>query len=613
MRNLFAHVDTKYEFNQNVCTVIFGENRDDDDSDNNGAGKSTIFEAIAIALTGKSLRDIDKEVFINRHSESCEVEMYLENTVLNSTLGIVRKFYRGGKSAKVEVYEDGEQNKQLVSVNDANARIIDLIGITRDDLLRYFIISQDNRYQFFTAGDAEKKEVLNRITNADMIKSILDKLSSDKKRLSADASGFQTDIDKYESKLEIYQEQRKEVFAKDNSDEISKKQKRIKELNDKIKESENSITDAEKRLVKLRSSDDYKLISNVSDVSELENRRKNIRNKIKQLESDEREAEQIIANLKRDLSGSVECPECGHEFIPKSNYDMSIDSMKETIKETELSLSDIKSQISVQNDKLKKVNEKISKSEKDSETASRAKSKERSIQREIEDYRGEIKSYQGRIKTLQSEIKDLKENTDSAKLIKDYDDKISAIEKEIAEKREQMTAVSNELAMVDYWIYYMGRAGFQTYLANRAVKIIEGITNSFLNRFHSSMTVEVNGFRVNKDGTVRDKIDVMAVYKGMYAQNFMGYSGGERSRIYLASILGIQHLINLSTNGKGLSLLLLDECLNNVDSRGVVNICNILNNLGVTILMITQNISNDVNINNKILVVREDEVARIEN
>ena len=73
IKNLFAHVDTKYEFKPGVCTVIFGENRDDEDAENNGAGKSTLFEGIAIALTGKSLRDIDKEVFINRYAEDCEV------------------------------------------------------------------------------------------------------------------------------------------------------------------------------------------------------------------------------------------------------------------------------------------------------------------------------------------------------------------------------------------------------------------------------------------------------------------------------------------------------------------------------------------------------------
>ena len=188
IKNLFAHTDTKYEFKPGVCTVIFGENRDDEDAENNGAGKSTLFEWIAIALTGKSLRDIDKEVFINRYSEDCEIDMLLDNRALKMNLRIIRKFYRGGKSSKVEVYENGKLNNQLVSVNEANSRIIDLLGVTRDDLLRYFIISQDNKYQFFTAGDVEKKEVLNRITNADMINPILEKLNTDKKDLASQIS-----------------------------------------------------------------------------------------------------------------------------------------------------------------------------------------------------------------------------------------------------------------------------------------------------------------------------------------------------------------------------------------------------------------------------------------
>jgi DNA repair exonuclease SbcCD ATPase subunit len=168
-QNLFAHVDSEYVFNQGVCTVIFGENRDDEDCENNGAGKSTMFEAISLALTGKSLRDIDKEIFINYDAEDCRIEFELNNDVIGKTLKIVRQFFRGGKSAKVEVWENDEQNKQITSVNEANQHIIDLIGISREDLLRYFVISQDNAYTFFKAGDVEKKEVLNRITSADMI------------------------------------------------------------------------------------------------------------------------------------------------------------------------------------------------------------------------------------------------------------------------------------------------------------------------------------------------------------------------------------------------------------------------------------------------------------
>ena len=611
IKNLFGHVDTKYEFKQGVCTVIFGENRDDDDSDNNGAGKSTIFEGIAIALTGKSLRDIDKEVFINRHSESCEVEFYLENATLNRTLGVIRKFFRGSKSTKVEVYEDGEQNTQLVSVNEANARVIDLIGVTRDDLLRYFIISQDNRYQFFTAGDSEKKEVLNRITNADMINPILEKLSNDKKRLSADSNDIGSKIGTYEGKLQFYREQRAEAIALDDNHEISEIEKQIKLNKDKIQFASAAVEEYTRKLESIKSSADYALIGNLPDVSELEEKRKKIRSKIKSLEEQESEAEQIIKDLKADISGAVECPECGHKFMPESNYDFTVKQAKKLIKETEESLESIRDLISKNKVRLGKVNKSIDEADQLEIKARRAKQNAKDAERDVEEEKKNIERFNKRITEIEREIDDIKKNSRSAKIVKQCDEKIKEVEQKIRDAKKKMSALTEELSMVEYWSYYMGKNGFATYLANRSVKIIEGITNSFLKKFRSSMAVEINGFKINKDGSVREKIDVLAVYKGKYAQNFMGYSGGERSRIFLASILGIQHLINLSAHGKGLDLLLLDESLGALDSRGVVNICNILNQLGVTVMIITQNVSNDVNISNEVLVVREDEVSKI--
>jgi len=611
LKNLWAHVNTKYEFKQGVCTVVFGENRDDDDTDNNGAGKSTIFEAVAISLTGKSLRDIDKEIFINRHSESCEIEFYLENKALKRTLGIIRRFYRGSKSAKVEVYEDGEQNTQLTSVNEANARIIELLGITREDLTRYFIISQDNRYQFFTAGDSEKKEVLNRITNADMINPIIEKLSSDKKSLMSRSNDLSVDVDKYEGKIEFFKEQKAEASAIDDNYEVSNREERIGHLKDKIAASERIIEEKKKELERHKKSDDYLLIDNIPDVAKLEEKRKKIRAKIKSLEEQESEAEHIIKHLNADLSGAVSCPSCGHNFMPESNYDLSVEEARDLIKDTESKVEEIRQIISEKKSKIQKIQNSIDEADAKSERARRAKNKANDIERDIQEEQANIKRANNRISELRAEISEIKKNSRSKKIIDQCNEKIAAAEKKLADARKKLSEVSEELSMVDYWIYYMGKNGFTTYLANRAISIIEGITNSFLKRFHSSMSVEINGFKINKDGSVRDKIDVLAVYKGKYAQNFMGYSGGERGRIYLASILGIQHLINLSTDGKGLDLLLLDESLGALDSKGVVNICNILNSFGVTTMMITQNVSSDVNISNKVLVVREDEISRI--
>ena len=91
----------------------------------------------------------------------------------------------------------------------------------------------------------------------------------------------------------------------------------------------------------------------------------------------------------------------------------------------------------------------------------------------------------------------------------------------------------------------------------------------------------------------------------------MGKSGGERDRLNLAVLLSIQHLINLSTDGRGINLLVLDETFGCIDSVGQEGIIKILENLGITILMITQNISSEFNNENRVVVVKENDVSRI--
>ena len=91
---------------------------------------------------------------------------------------------------------------------------------------------------------------------------------------------------------------------------------------------------------------------------------------------------------------------------------------------------------------------------------------------------------------------------------------------------------------------------------------------------------------------------------------FMAMSGGERGRIKLAGILAIQHLINMSLNGNGLNLLILDESLSGIDSEGTMEFVNILENIGSTILLITQNIEDSKIFKNVLTVEKKNGVSR---
>lgn len=594
IQDFFSHVDSEYSFHNDCCTLIVGDNKDR--GGNNGAGKTTLFEAISVALTGRSLRDIKKESFINDEAESCLVKLSLYNNVTKHELEITRQFFRGNKSSKIEIIEDGEINSTITSVNEADKRILELIGIGREDLLRYYIISQDNVYTFFTAADNEKKEILNRITSADLINPLLDELSNRKKNLEEKKNELSKELIALDSKKETLDEQLEELKSNIvSSEEILDIQNRIKKLEKRKQsylEDNNNIHDELKKL-------DGKNL----DIDKLESKLKKIKKSIEDKKNLKDENKKIIRSAEQDLGGAVVCPKCGENFIPESELNLSVEDTKKILKEAEQENKSIETALSKLLEQRKDIQTEIDKAEEIQDTIKRKK-------REIKSNDDEIQIIDKKIINRKKEIIELKKRKENNVAIKSIENKIDECERKSEEVQKQIMPLDEELNQVNYWIYYMGKNGFKTYLANKAVSVLEGTVNSYLDKFNSDLSVNINGFKILKDGSVREKIESFVLESGMNPKLFMAMSGGERGRIKLAGILAIQHLINMSLNGNGLNLLILDESLSGIDSEGTMEFVNILENIGSTILLITQNIEDSKIFKNVLTVEKKNGVSR---
>lgn len=606
-KNLFSHVDSSYEFKNNRCVVIFGDNRTDRSLENNGAGKTTLFEAICIALTNESLRNIKKDNFINREADSCFISFELHNPVLRKELIIQRTFFRGGKSVNVKIFENGIQNTQVTSVAEANKRVLELIGISREDLLRYYIISQDNHYTFFTASDTEKKEIMNRITSADMINPAIEELNNRKMIKQDELRLLSLETDKLSGKRETLAEQRLELLeAGNNDEEIAELEERISDTEDLLKKNKEEalVIDEEIAIVE-------KALSEITipDVSNLKAERKKKRTELDSFESELRELKRVKKNLKNELSDSIECPSCGHEFI-QSDLGLSVEDAERLLSETDKEISKVTKKIEDAEAKIKALTIKIEKAESIQERYDELEDKLNRLKRKRSNKKNEEQDLQKKIKRYEEQIVALKDEKKDNSAIKKIEAKIKECDDEISRYNEAMKPIEEELDLIKFWLFNMGKSGFMTYLANKSVKIIEGITNSYLRKFGVDISVLINGFTILKSGEVREKIDVFVSNDGMTSENFMAKSGGERGRVTLAGVLGIQHLINLSSNGGGLNLLVFDECFHGMDSRGQENIIKIFERMGVTILVITQNVSEGFNNENTLRVVKENGVSR---
>lgn len=610
INNLFSHKSSVYEFSQNKCTVIFGKNDTDRNLDNNGAGKSTLFEAICIALTNDSLRSLKKDSFINREEDDCKIVFDLYNPAMKMNLRILRQFFRSNKPAKVEIWENGKLNTQITSVNEANKRIIDLIGITREDLLRYFIISQDNKYTFFTASDAEKKEVMNRITSADMIKPVIDELDLRFKERDVKYKELNDGIRKLTDRVELLNEQKEELLANDNTaDELKKMDEKINGVNSEILSVKKSVKEREKIVADLEKDIELKSKQAV-DVTDLKSERKKIKQDIEDIDSEISENIRTEKKLKAELEDTIKCPECGHEFIQESELGLSIDEVNSLLGDVNKEIDKLKKKYEEKSKKLKDVIKKINVAEEINNEIDDLQSKKSSAERFIKIKKQEIADLDSRVSRLEKEKAEIKKRKKDDTVLTGIIQRIKDSEAEIKKLSAEIKPIEDEIDKIKFWQFYMGRSGFQTFLANQSIKIIEGITNSYLRKFGVDISVLINGFTVLKSGDVREKIDVFVLNDGVTAEQFIAKSGGERGRVMLAGVLGIQHLINLSTNGKGINLLCLDECFHGVDGKGQENIIKILEKMGITILMITQNVGESFNNENTLYVVKENGVSR---
>lgn len=601
--NLFAHKESVYDFKNNACTVIFGKNETDRGLENNGAGKTTLFEAICIALTNESLRAIKKDSFINRDEEECRIVFHLYNPVLKMKLRISRQFFRGNKSAKIEIWENDKLNKQVVSVNEANKRVLELIGISREDLLRYFIISQDNRYTFFTASDGEKKEIMNRITSADMINPVVEELDLRYKEKNAEYKEIDDEIGKLSDRKELLVEQREEVLANDNTEE------ELKELSEKITEAEEEVVEIDGNLKKwekaVKTREEQIQEITVEDTTQLKKDRKKLKEEMEELDSELSENKRTEKKLKAELEDTITCPKCSHEFIHESELDLSVEDTKSLLAEAQSEIKKQTKKYEVKETKLKNLNKKIKEAERAEELVGEIEEEKSGYERKIKNKTQDRADLLEKIEKWEAEKKVIKKRKKDDKLLSSLNQRIGECDTEIEKLTKQLLPISEEMDTIKFWQFNMGRSGFMTYLANKSIKIIEGITNSYLRKFGVDISVLINGFTILKSGEVREKIDVFVLNDGVTAEQFLAKSGGERGRVTLAGVLGIQHLINLSTNGRGLNLLLLDEVFPGIDSKGQEKIINTLNKIGITVMMITQNVSDNLNVDNKITVVKE--------
>ncbi|WP_373168101.1 AAA family ATPase [Bacteroides cellulosilyticus] len=184
--NICSFNNLHYVLNQGVTTLVFGNNMDNDSQGSNGSGKSALIECIATGITGSPLRKVKNEEIINDSADECMIRLEFFNDTSDEVFVILRRILRkGGSMVECLIKREGK----LITTDEAvrpgvdayNKYILEKLGITKDELYNNFLLSRHKYQDFLSSSDKDKKEIINRFSNASLVDIAVDKVSEDKK------------------------------------------------------------------------------------------------------------------------------------------------------------------------------------------------------------------------------------------------------------------------------------------------------------------------------------------------------------------------------------------------------------------------------------------------
>ncbi len=210
---------------------------------NTGSGKSTILDAITIALYGDISRDTTD--YINSSSDKAVVKYefeigsknnrkryFVERTIKNSATG-------GTKTSRVllgEIKEDGDINVLADKVGEVKNKIQDIIGLTSDDFTRSVVLPQGKFSEFLKLQDRERRKMLERIFNLEKYgEKLSNKVKIKRNEAKEKITSLNGKLSQHEGMTEeLYEEAREELLQakkleKTKNEDLLKAEKEFEE------------------------------------------------------------------------------------------------------------------------------------------------------------------------------------------------------------------------------------------------------------------------------------------------------------------------------------------------------------------------------------------------
>jgi DNA repair exonuclease SbcCD ATPase subunit len=484
----------------------------------NGHGKSSIQESIDFALfgkvKGKSKKTIKLSSLPNRYNNNLMVSLDFES--FGKDLTVTRKI----NPSKLDVNIEGEFVKRAGKAN-VQAKLDEYVDFDLDSWKSFISMSINDFKNFMTLTPEEKRLLLDRLFNLEMINNVTKILKEKKKQHKSQIDIFNTEIRSYESSLNEFKKSIDKLkIAKEDNIEAEKAE--IKESMLSKKEEFGTLKEKIEKISK-------KEIEFRDIVSE----KKTAFTKVKfQIENTQE---------KIDLFNSGICPTCGSDLSNETH-----NSYRTELNDTLESLTNLKEEIKKEGGEAKTKLDKILVLSKETNQAFS----------ELKIY---LKNLKSRLEQLNSkEDVDVDETCDT---INSLNESIKTIEERKSESSNNLIDVKTEDSTLDQLLKVFSNDGIKKSIISKIVVPINHFIRENLEQMGVEFTVELDDQFSAKLYLLGQEIDVESI------------STGETKKVNIAIMLAYLKLIRMKRH---INLLFLDEVFSSIDIDGIYSILKML-------------------------------------
>ena len=498
----------------------------------NGAGKSTILDALTFALFGKPFRKINKPMLVNSINEKdCVVE--IEFKIGPNQFKVIR----GIKPNKFEIFQNGTMLDQSSNAADYQKQLEqNILKMNYKSFTQIVVLGSSTFVPFMRLPLAQRREIIEDILDIQIF-SVMNVALKDKLKVSTEELrevDYQTDL--AEQKINMQQQFINQLSLK-NDETIDAKRTNIETL---LKEEEECYS----FVTKLHEESQIycKELQDLSGVSK----------KLKTLNNLKGKLQGKIQTYKKQHEFFVEndtCPTCSQPITEEIKKNQSGEILGST-KELVLAVEELRCNIEDEEEREKEYVEKSSKLNK--------------IQTQIAGHNSTITRIQKNVKQLLADVETLQnsktndhEEQEKLKYLVEEHDRLKKQVSDIKKERDTLLAASQLLK----------DNGIKTRIIKRYLPVM----NKLINQYLQNMDFYIN-FALNEsfEETIKSRFRDIFSYES--------FSEGEKARIDIALLLTWRAVAKLK-NSVDTNILILDEIFDgSLDQNGTGELGWILRN-----------------------------------